>query len=118
MSDTTKTEDPNRPARIAVAFIAATITFVFGFMLGSAGNETPSPLANPSPTATVTQRVTTTPADCLSALDYADTGFGYSSEAMQAASDFDVAGLRAATAKLKTLAPLYNGAKALCRSNG
>jgi hypothetical protein len=72
------------------------------------------------------------PKSCLLALDLADTGFGYSQDAMtivaaafEAISNGDVEGLTTETGKLKgvsdkftVLAPKYNAAKAECRAGG
>jgi hypothetical protein len=79
----------------------------------------PAPPAPPAPTVTVTAKAdSSVPQACLDALDNADEGFGYGADAMQAASEYDVAGINAATRNLNALAPTYNANKALCRAAG
>lgn len=81
----------------------------------------PAPKPKQVPTVTVTTTAApavTVPQSCLDALANAETGFGYAGEAMTAAGDFDVAGLNAANAKLRELAPTWNANKAACRASG
>lgn len=86
----------------------------------------------PGPTKTVvkTDVQEKTPASCLTALDYADQGFGYASESMgyaqegfEAVSNLDIDKLQQVTPKLQrvnekigSLAPKYRAAKDACRS--
>ena len=116
--------------------IAAVVALAAATVLTGCGGQSPSssPAAAPAPTVTVTAPAktvtkTVTPQACLDALDYADTGFGYSaesmgfaSEAFTAAANLDIDGVEAAgndlsevTDKFTALAPDYNAAKAACR---
>jgi len=86
--------------------------------------------APPSPAPTVTQTVEVTPSACLRYIDLSEQGFGYAGESMSYMSDGikaagaqDVAGMNAAsdkikavTGKMNALSPLSNAAKAECKA--
>lgn len=115
------------------------VGLLVGFGIGEAGKAAPSQkapapavtvTATPSPAPTVTKTVEVTPASCLKALDLSEQGFtyaaeamGYMSDALTAASEFNVAGLQKANAdldrvspKMKELTTPMKSASAECRA--
>jgi hypothetical protein len=106
--------------------------------IGASGKPEPVTVTKEVPgpervvTKTETKEVEVTPQSCLTALDLAEQGFDYASEAMgymsaamTAAGNIDLAGVQQASADLKTvtpkmeaLAPKANAAKAECRAAG
>jgi hypothetical protein len=107
--------------RTRALVIAAIVAGLVGAGVGAA--------TRPEPTTTT---VAVAPQSCLDALDLADQGFTYAGEAMGAASDgfdaasrFDIAGLKDASAritaaggKIEGITADYQAAKADCRSAG
>jgi hypothetical protein len=105
-----------------------------GAGMAGAGQTPPAPqtVEVPGPVKEVVKevKVEKTPQSCLAALDLADQGFKYSSEAMRAAADgfhaaarFDVSGIEAANAdltavneKMSAMAPDLQTQKAECRA--
>lgn len=115
-----------------------------GAAMGASGEVEPEPAPTvtvsaepePAPTVTVTaepvvEEVEVTPQRCLEALALADQGFtlagesmGVMVEAINAASEFNVAGIEQATGdlgdlttELNDVAGPYNAAKAACRAS-
>lgn len=105
-------------------------------LLGGCGsNDTAAPAATPTVTVTevaekeVEVREMVVPQACLDALDYADEGFTYAADAMDASSralfaagEFDIAGIEAAnddidtaTSGLNSIADDYVASKESCR---
>jgi hypothetical protein len=124
---------PPAPKRKVPGWLKATgVAFgalILGVVIGTSGGGSTTTASTPAPTPTVTKSVpgpTTTktvtntvsevPQACLDAIDNAETGFTYAAEALRAAGDFDTAGIEAATAKLKTVAPDWQANKELCRA--
>jgi len=111
------------------------VLVVLPFVLVACGgsNEAPETKTVPGPTKTVTntveKEVEKTPDVCLEALDLADKGFGYATEALNIASeaftsvstlDFDALdaqteGMERVNGQITDLAPKYNAAKTACR---
>jgi hypothetical protein len=109
--------------RTRAVVIATVVGALIGIGAGAAIQPEPS---------TVTKTEAVAPQSCLDALDLADEGFTYAGEAMGAASDgfdaasrFDIAGLKAASGritaagdKIQGITGAYQAAKADCRSAG
>lgn len=116
--------------------------FLIGALIGAAGQPEPETVTKEVEvpvekivTETITEEVEVevpvTPEACLEALDLSEQGFdlasqamGYMSQAMTAASEFDIAGIEAATVELEVLNPQItaladpmNAAKAECRAS-
>lgn len=137
------TTPPTKRKRFNIKYAAIGAgAFIIGSLLGAAGQPEPE-----TETVTVTKEVEVpvekiiteqvevevpvTPEACLEALDLSEQGFGlaseamgYMSDAMTAASTFDIVALEAATAELEVLNPKLtalsdpmNAAKAECRAS-
>jgi hypothetical protein len=109
-------------------------TLVLGLGLGMNNRPDPVTITNTVEKPVdriIKQDVKVTPVACLTALDLAEQGFtysaealGYTNEALQAASRLNVAGVNAATEKMKVLNPKISAmtgpmtaAKAQCRAS-
>jgi hypothetical protein len=116
------------------------VALLFGMGIGASGRPDPVQVAVPGPTVTSTVTATpptitkvqeVTPAACLKYIDLSEQGFsyageamGYMSDALKAASAFDVASLTAASEKIKSVTPKMNAlstpsnaAKAECKAS-
>jgi hypothetical protein len=111
-----KLERPKPWYRQKLVFPVALL--IGGMILGAAGAASAKPkpvevIKNvPGPERVVTKEVPRTPAACLEALDLSEQGFGlaaeamgYMSDAMIAASTFDVAAIQKANADLDAVNP-------------
>jgi hypothetical protein len=115
-----------KPPKKKRTWILPVACLVGGIIMGGASAtsaKSEPAAAEPKPAPTVTKTVTPepvikevtkvqTPAACLEALDLSEKGFslaseamGYMTDAMNAASQFDVAGIESATAELKVVNP-------------
>lgn len=137
---TTPTTKPKTRKRWIKPTAIGAGAFIFGALIGAAGEPTPETVTVTKEVEVPVEKIVTeevevevpvTPEACLEALDLNEQGFdlaseamGYMGEALDAAANFDIAGLEAATAELEVVNPKMtaladpmNAAKAECRAS-